>query len=164
MERHCGATTQTGTPCRLLKSAGKDHCWMHAGQTCSVCLGVMGPLGQTRTLGCNHVFHTRCLERWKNTCPVEPTCPMCRVPFDQPLYKCRLIIERVQDGTQAVDDFETRNIQEIVEGFGIDFRAFIPPGHQGRLFSDIRFDIEPNEVLEEILRDLRLPQGPFRFG
>lgn len=87
---------------------------------------------------------------------------MCREPFDQPTYRCRLIIERVHDGVQAIDDFETRNIQEIIEGFGIDFRTTIPQG-PGRFFSDIRFDIEPNEVLEEVLRGLRLPQGPFRF-
>lgn len=88
---------------------------------------------------------------------------MCREPFDLPLYRCRLIIERVRDGSRATEDFETTNVHEIVQGFGIDFRSLIPHD-AGRLFTDIHFDIEPNEVLEEILRELRLPQGPFRFG
>ncbi len=158
----CGAQTQVGRPCKLLKLPGQEHCWMHVGPTCSVCLGSMGPLRQTRKLACNHEFHVRCLERWKASCPTEPTCPMCREPFDQPLYKCRLIIERVGDHTRATEDFETQNIQEIIQGFGIDFRSLLPSG-TGRLFTDIHFDIEPNEVLEEILRELRLPQGPFRF-
>lgn len=88
---------------------------------------------------------------------------MCRVPFDVPLYKCRLIIERTRDGARDTTDFETRNIQEIIQGFGIDFRSLVPSQATGRLFTDIHFDIEPNEVLEEILRELGLPQGPFRF-
>lgn len=88
---------------------------------------------------------------------------MCREPFDLPTYRCRLIIERVADNQRATTNFETRNVHEIIEGFGIDFRALVPQG-AGRLFTDIHFDIEPHEALEEILRELNLPEGPFRFG
>jgi hypothetical protein len=74
-----------------------------------------------------------------------------------------LIIERVSDNQRAVSNFETPNVQEIVEGFGVDFRALVPAG-AGRLYTDIHFDIEPTEALEEILRELGLPEGPHRFG
>jgi hypothetical protein len=44
----------------------------------------------------------------------------------------------------------------IVEGFGLDFRTLVPPTH-GRFYTDIHFDIEANEVLEDVLRELGLP-------
>jgi hypothetical protein len=88
---------------------------------------------------------------------------MCREPFDLPTYRCRLIIERVSDNQRATSNFETQSVQDIVEGFGLDFRALVPSG-AGRLYTDIHFDVEPTEALEEILRELGLPEGPFRFG
>lgn len=158
----CGAQTAHGTPCRAKVFGDQDKCWAHRGPACSVCLGHMTRQA-TRTLPCGHVFHVRCVDRWKRSCPSDPTCPMCREPFDLPTYRCRLIIERVSDNQRATTNFETRNVHEIIEGFGIDFRALVPQG-AGRLFTDIHFDIEPNEALEEILRELNLPEGPFRFG
>jgi Flp pilus assembly CpaE family ATPase len=88
---------------------------------------------------------------------------MCREPFDLPTYRCRLIIERVSDNQRATSNFETQSVQDIVEGFGLDFRALVPAG-SGRMYTDIHFDVEPTEALEEILRELGLPEGPFRFG
>jgi hypothetical protein len=44
----------------------------------------------------------------------------------------------------------------IVEGFGLDFRTLVP-GNAGRFYTDIHFDIEPTETLEEVLRELGLP-------
>jgi hypothetical protein len=55
-----------------------------------------------------------------------------------------------------VTNFETQNVMSIVEGFGLDFRALVP-GNAGRFYTDIHFDIEPNEALEEVLRELGLP-------
>jgi hypothetical protein len=83
---------------------------------------------------------------------------MCREPFDVVTYKCRLIIEKAGEGEsgRTIRDFETQNIASIVEGFGLDFRSLIPHG-QGRFYTDIRFDINVDEVLEDILRELGLP-------
>jgi hypothetical protein len=159
----CGAQTAHGTPCRSKVFGGQDRCWIHKGPQCSVCLGAMAVQQANRTLPCGHEFHSRCVDRWKRSCPTDPTCPMCREPFDLPTYRCRLIIERVSDNQRAVSNFETPNVQEIVEGFGVDFRALVPAG-AGRLYTDIHFDIEPTEALEEILRELGLPEGPHRFG
>jgi hypothetical protein len=55
-----------------------------------------------------------------------------------------------------VTDFETQNVSSIVEGFGLDFRALVSPNH-GRFYTDIHFDIDPTEVLEDVLRSLGLP-------
>ena len=81
---------------------------------------------------------------------------MCRVPFDVPNYRCRLIIERVQDNERDTVDFESTNVASIVEGFGIDFRSLVPSA-QGRFFTDIHFDIDPTEALADVLRELGLP-------
>jgi hypothetical protein len=44
----------------------------------------------------------------------------------------------------------------IVEGFGLDFRTLVPTS-SGRFYTDIHFDIEPSETLEDVLRELGLP-------
>jgi len=155
----CGALTLSGTPCRQKLREGQERCWQHRGTACSVCLACMGGQSATRKLGCGHEFHTRCLDRWKASCTgPDPTCPMCREPFDVPTYRCRLIIERVASDPpdRRVTNFETQNVMSIVEGFGLDFRALVP-GNAGRFYTDIHFDIEPNEALEEVLRELGLP-------
>ena len=118
----CGALTLSGTPCRQKLRPGQERCWQHRGTTCSVCLACMGGQSTTRTLGCGHEFHTRCLDRWKSSCTgPDPTCPMCRVPFDVPTYRCRLIIEKVMADPpdRRVTNFETQNVMSIVEGFGV---------------------------------------------
>jgi len=81
---------------------------------------------------------------------------MCRVPFDIPTYRCRLIIERVADSNRTISDFVTSNVSGIMDGFGLDFRQLVPRT-DGRFFTDIHFDIEPGEVLQDILRELGLP-------
>ena len=83
---------------------------------------------------------------------------MCREPFDVPTYKCRLIIERSADSFRNVTDFETSNIADILDGFGLQFRDLVPS--RGRFLSDIRFDIDPAETLRDILRELGLPAPP----
>ena len=71
-------------------------------------------------------------------------------------YRCRLIIEKADNNERTVRDFETQNIASIIEGFGLDFSS-IAPGSAGRFYTDIRFDINVGEVLEDILRELGLP-------
>lgn len=159
MEKRCGAQTLRGGTCKHKVQGETQHCWIHQGPQCSVCFGPLAAQGN-RTLGCGHSFHTRCVDRWKRTCPGDPTCPLCRVPFDLPVYKCRLIIERVFDNQRTVSDFETSNVANIIAGFGLDFRELIPRG-TGRLLTDIHFDVDPTEVLEDILRELGLPDVRF---
>jgi hypothetical protein len=86
---------------------------------------------------------------------------MCRVPFDLPTYKCRLIIERTIDNQRLTTNFESSNVLNIVEGFGLDFRQLMPSATTGRFITDIHFDVEPDEVLTDILRELGLPAVNF---
>jgi hypothetical protein len=156
--RTCGSLTLSGSPCKQKIHGDQTKCWQHRGTQCSVCLSCMGGQSATRKLDCGHEFHTKCLDRWKQSCTgPDPTCPMCRVPFDVPTYRCRLIIERVlHPNDRRVSDFETQNVMSIIDGFGLDFRS-LAPNTQGRFYTDIHFDIEPNEILEDVLRQLGLP-------
>lgn len=159
MDHRCGVQTMYGTPCRTRVPEEHTKCWRHSGPTCSVCLCPMSSQG-TRTLDCNHTFHVKCVDRWKRTCTTtDPTCPMCRVPFDLPTYKCRLIIERVIDSQRMTTDFQTANVASIIEGFGLDFRHLFP--NDGRFIADIHFNVEPGEILSEILNELGLPETVF---
>jgi hypothetical protein len=83
---------------------------------------------------------------------------MCREPFDIPKYKCRLIIERSIDSFRHINDFETSNISNVLDGFGLQFRELVP--NQGGFITDIRFDIDPEETLRDVLRELGLPSPP----
>jgi len=152
----CGAPTLSGGTCRQTLKEGQERCWQHNGPQCSVCLTNMNAHSQKRKLGCDHEFHLKCLNRWKASCTgPDPTCPMCRVPFDVPSYRCRLIIERTEDSTVSVNNFSTSNILPITEGFGLDFRQIIPPGNT-RFYTDIHFDINPGEDLMDVLGGLGL--------
>lgn len=158
----CGSQTLSGGECRQIVKEEGERCWLHSGPQCSVCLTCMSGQSQTRTLGCNHEFHTRCLERWKSSCRgPDPTCPMCRTPFDVPTYRCRLIIEKTGDGTRSITEFLSQNVNSIIEGFGLDFRSILP-NNMGRMLTDIHFDIDPNEDLRTVLTELGLP-SPSRF-
>ena len=155
MERRCGAQTLTGNPCKQIPRADQERCWQHSGPQCSVCLGYMTETN-TRELPCKHSFHDRCVERWKSSCTgPDPTCPMCRTPFDVPTYRCRLVIERVSDGSLTTTEFDSSNIHSIVGGFGIDLRALEIDGSMLR--SEIQWNIEPGEDLVEQLGLLGLP-------
>ena len=152
----CGATTLSGRECRQFVKDGA-RCWQHTGPQCSVCLSCMGGQSQTRTLGCGHEFHIKCLDRWKTSCRgPDPTCPMCRTPFDVPSYRCRLIIECTGDSTRSITEFLSQNVHSIMEGFGLDYNRLIP-NNIGRMLTDIHFDIDPSEDLRTVLYDLGLP-------
>lgn len=158
--RRCTGQTLTGGECKHKVREGETRCWVHKGPQCPVCFVPMTH-ARTRALPCGHEFHERCIERWKSTCTgPDPTCPMCREPFDVPTYRCRLIIERAADGQRTTTDFESNNVASIVQGFGLDFRNLIPNG-TGRFYTDIHFDIDPNEALADILRELGLPNVHF---
>jgi hypothetical protein len=148
MPEQCSATTRQGVQCKRNSRTGTNLCGLHtttsSGQ-CPVCLDSMR--AQTRTLACGHTFHLRCLERWKR---MSRTCPMCRVPFDQPSYKVRVSIQRTSDGETATHTYATTNVAALVSTFGID------PFTDTRFVTDIFFDIDANESVEEVLHELGL--------
>jgi hypothetical protein len=63
-----------------------------------------------------------------------------------------LIIQRVTDGATAFEDFAPTNIQQIMEGFGLNFRP-----SSVTFLADIHFDVEETEDLREELLTLQLP-------
>jgi hypothetical protein len=83
---------------------------------------------------------------------------MCRTPFDLPSYRCRLVIERVQESNTFVSEFETSNINPIMSGFGFDLRQLF----QG-LYTNISFNIDEDEDINYILQELGLPVPPDNF-
>lgn len=75
---------------------------------------------------------------------------MCRVPFDQPSYKVRVSIQRTSDGETATHAYATNNVAALVTTFGID------PFTDNRFVTDIFFDVEADESIQEVLHELGL--------
>ena len=119
---------------------------MHSTEQCSICFVHMN--GGTRTLDCGHTFHGRCLERWKRQ-QDTPTCPMCRTPFDAPKYRVTLTIQRVSDGTEAVQEVAVDDIERLAQEFEINLQTI---AQNYRM--DITFDIEQHEDLRDVLNGM----------
>ena len=70
----CNTVTKAGFPCKNGK-----NCHLHGvedPQVCSICLEIVRKTKGTIHLRCNHRFHVKCIEGWKNT--GKNTCPDCR--------------------------------------------------------------------------------------
>lgn len=153
MPEQCTGLTRRGVQCK--RQARPDgttcgtHCATSSGQ-CPVCLDEMGR-GRHRTLECGHTFHLRCLDRWKR---MSRTCPMCRVPFDQPQYKVRVSVQRVRDDHTSTHTYTTSNVAGLVSSFGID--PFVDPRFQ----TDILFEVADDEILADVLEELGLRMMP----
>lgn len=50
------------------------------GETCAICIEDMKAGRHIYTLGCDHVFHVRCLKKWMKE---QNTCPNCRAQLTQ---------------------------------------------------------------------------------
>lgn len=145
--QRCQGTTQKGEQCRRLILQG--NCAQHSTLTsCPVCFSQLTE-GTSRTLPCSHVFHTRCIDRWKRT---SSTCPMCRAPFDQPKYKISLSIHHLASDRTVRDSYITSNVSQIFQTFGI-------PMLQPRFITDVFFDIGLDEFIEDVFQEIgiRLP-------
>src|SRR6056300_628187 len=104
----CGATTRVGTPCRKKKATGKEHSRIHSDMSeCAICLNSIIARSErnSRTLPCNHKFHTACINRWKRQ--GNYTCPVCRQDFNIPEYNITVIIE----ARRTRDRMVTTNLQ-----------------------------------------------------
>lgn len=150
----CLGLTAGGTRCRNLPGVGQTKCHWHKEPVtqCSVCL--QGLARGTRTLPCGHEFHLKCVDRWKRSCRGDPTCPMCRAPFDLPNYRIRIVVDRVAEGTHEVRSYVTSNIQTIREEFGLDLRVL--EAHEEASLN-VLFELEDHENIEEVFRSLGVP-------
>jgi len=77
------------------------------------------------------------------------------MPFDVPVYRIKIIIQKVQEGTSDALDYTTSNVQGIQAEFGLDLRALDLAGDAAAL--NIIFDLEEHENLAEVLRTLGIP-------
>jgi hypothetical protein len=145
MPHQCEGTTRNGTQCKKTCPEGATRCHIHTGETCPICMLNMSATN-TRTLECGHTFHTHCIERWKRR---SSTCPNCRMPFDQPMYKVKLTIDPMGYETERT----TSNIQSIVDMFGLD-------NNVERFISTISFAVMNTHDLRNILNDIGFPIIP----
>jgi len=150
----CLGVTTTGARCKNRPGGDRTRCHMHRddGTQCSVCLQALTRM--TRTLPCGHEFHLKCLDRWKRACRGDPTCPMCRVPFDLPTYRIRIVIDRVAEATHEVRSWTTSNIQAIRDEFGLDLRVL--EAHEEASLN-ILFELNEHENIEDVFRSLSVP-------
>ena len=147
----CEGTTREGGRCKKTCQDGKKMCHVHEGESCAVCMANMSE-NNSRTLECGHKFHSRCLERWKRR---SSTCPMCRTPFDQPMYKVKITIEPSNFEHETL----TSNIQSIIDFFDLDAL------NTERLFSTISFSVMNNLDLTNILDQIGIiPPGMYPPG
>ena len=82
---------------------------------------------------------------------------MCRTPFDQPLYKIRVSVQRLADNHVSSESYTTSNVFNLISSFGID------PYMDPRFVTDIIFDIGIEESISAVFQELglRVPSGPF---
>lgn len=139
----CGGLKSDGTPCQR-----RGKCPWH--NECPVCLTTDSKV--SKRLECGHRFHEDCINRWKAT--GHTTCPVCRFEFVKPEYRVILTVTRMEDGATGT----TRSILEdavtevLHTMFNIDLESLNTPS----VFTDIHFDVENLQSLEEILRELGL--------
>jgi len=90
-------------------------------------------------------------------CRGQPTCPMCRGPFDLPVYRVTITVQNVPDGTlESSSSYTTSNIQGIQNEFGLDFRAI---DFSADATMNIIFDLDETEDLRAVLAAIGVPGG-----
>lgn len=146
MER-CKGTKADGTQCQRM---GTGNCFQHrvTGQ-CPVCMEDMYSRG-SRTLDCQHTFHTRCLDRWKQR---ARTCPVCRTPFDQPVYRVTVTIECLSNGNRVTDRYETAEIYGLMENLGMTHDMI---QRAATSITELIFEIDHGEDALHVLNQLGL--------
>jgi hypothetical protein len=110
-------------------------------QTCSICLNEVRATRANPPLRCGHVFHSSCLEEWKNQ--GKNTCPVCRRVFDATRFK---VVVTIQNNLTSVANSVTLNEESIFNVLDL---------------FDINFDIEELPDLESILADLGMSLADF---
>ena len=144
----CEALTKAGTRCQRIANGCEKVCCIHksAGQ-CPVCMEDIMKNRGTRTLPCDHTFHTSCLEQWK--AQGKNTCPMCRKLFDVSKYTVQLTVTN-----NEVERSNTITIpSEILNSLIANMEDDIP---FNTYTTEISFDVDDLPDLESLLRDLGL--------
>lgn len=84
---------------------------------------------------------------------------MCRVPFDLPMYRVTISLQKVSDNSLESSQYLTSNIQGIQTEFGLDLRAL--ELHLDSIMN-IVFDVDDTEDVHGILAELGVPSTSAR--
>ena len=109
--------------------------------TCSICLGEVRSTRSNPPIRCGHIFHSHCLQGWKNK--GKNTCPVCRKIFDVNQFK---VVVTIQNNHTAVSNSVSlmgESVFDILDLF------------------DINFDVQNQLDLDSILNDLGVGLADF---
>ena len=109
--------------------------------TCAICLGEVKCTRINPPLRCGHMFHSHCLQEWKNQ--GKNTCPTCRKVFDASQFKITVTIQNNYTATANSVSLNEGSIFDVLDLF------------------DINFDVDQQEDVESILADLGVSLADF---
>jgi hypothetical protein len=141
---NCESLTKNGTPCKNGK-----NCHLHNKNnenTCAICLNSIKRTRGTRELWCGHLFHTSCINDWKEI--GKNTCPVCRKKFDVSKYTVTIKIEDNRRETSNLINVSPETIFTILDRIGQN-ENFLD-----EYMSHITFDLDEDEDLESLMSDM----------
>jgi Ring finger domain len=141
----CTATTLTGERCKLHVKEG-ETCSKHSGESCSICFFHMNSRNSSTLPNCNHIFHKKCIDRWKKK---NNTCPICRVKIENIKYNISIHIEPV--GINATMVSNTLSMFSTL--FGVETND--------NYITDIQFSTEIEDDIRHILQEIGFPVTTF---
>jgi len=146
MDDRCSALTLSGERCKL-KSKDDGKCCRHSGEPCSICLAPMNNTNSKKLNNCVHIYHTKCIEKWKKK---HNTCPQCRVPIEITTYNVRIRIEPIGIDANLVSN----NLTTINTMFGIE-------ANLADYVTDIQFSTQIEDDIRHILQEIGFPVTTF---
>lgn len=87
--------------------------------TCSICLNEVRPTRANPPLRCGHVFHTSCLEAWKER--GKNTCPLCRKVFDGSNFKVTVSITNNNTAEANAVVLNEQSVLNVLDIFDFNF-------------------------------------------
>lgn len=116
----------------------KPSCRM---STCAICLNEVKCTRTNPALRCGHMFHSHCLQEWKNQ--GKNTCPICRKIIDGTQFKITVTIQNNYTATANSVSLNEESIFNVLDLF------------------DINFDVDEIPDLDSILADLGVSLADF---
>ena len=101
---------------------------------CAICLNEVRSTRTNTPLRCGHMFHSHCLEEWKNK--GKNTCPVCRKVFDVSQFKVTVTVQNNYTAESNTVSLENEAVFNVMDIFNISF------------------DVENTLDLESLLSDL----------
>lgn len=108
---------------------------------CAICLGEVRSTRSNPPIRCGHIFHSHCLQEWKNQ--GKNTCPTCRKVFDASQFNVLVTIQNNHTVVANSVSLNENSIFDVLDLF------------------DINFDVENQPDLDSILADLGMSLADF---